>query len=85
MIFIGNGRAGVKKFIRILYSKEGVTKDDPLFMFMYVIGALPPIRLFCDPGCWTELWYIFQLVELCLSYIIDLIDFDYMVPFWISS
>ena len=38
-----------------LYSKEGVTRGDPLSMFMYAIGTLPLIRSLNDPGQWTQL------------------------------
>jgi len=54
-----------------LYSKEDVTQDDPLSMFMYVIGTLPLIHLLLDPGRWTQLWYADDasasetLLELC--------------------
>ena len=40
-----------------LYSKEGVTQGDPLFMFMYAVGTLPSIRSLHNPGHWTQLWY----------------------------
>jgi len=40
-----------------LYSKEGVTQDDLLSMFMYAVGTLPLIQSLHNPTHWTQLWY----------------------------
>jgi len=39
-----------------LYSKEGVTHDDPLSMFMYAVRTLTLIRSLHNPRHWTQLW-----------------------------
>jgi len=41
----------------LLYSKEGVTQDDPLSMFMYAVGTLHLIRPLHNPTRWMQLWY----------------------------
>ena len=40
-----------------LYSKEGVTQEDPLPVFMYAIGTLPLIHSLYNSSCWTQIWY----------------------------
>ena len=57
--------------VTYLYSKEGVTKGDPLSVFMYAIGILPLIHSLKDPGRRTQQCYVDDasasgtLPELC--------------------
>ena len=44
--------AYAERLFNILYSKEGVTQGDLLFMFMYAVGTLSLICLLCNPGQW---------------------------------
>ena len=37
-----------------LFSCEGVTQRDPLYMFLYAVGTLPLIQSLKNPSAWTQ-------------------------------
>lgn len=48
----------VKGASSFIYSREGVTKGDPLSMFIYAIGVLPLIKAVGHPDhSGTQVWY----------------------------
>ena len=61
-LFLFNTYSGWAQFIvvdanEILYSREGITQGDQLFMFIYGAAILPLISHIGRPNVGTDIWY----------------------------